>query len=58
MFSVYFLRSTLIDDMMSSARVVEKSISTADNSPSQDYAYLDDYTRNSNVTPGFKPPTV
>lgn len=58
MFSVYFWRSTLIDDMMSSARVVEKSISTADNSPSQDYAHLDDHIRNSNVTPGFKPPTV
>ena len=47
----------MIDDMMSSARVVEKSISTAD-SPSQDYAHLDDHTRNSNVTPGFKSPTV
>lgn len=48
----------MIDDMMSSARVVEKSISTADNSPSQDYAHLDDHTRNSNVTPGFKSPIV
>ncbi|PFX17593.1 hypothetical protein AWC38_SpisGene18075 [Stylophora pistillata] len=35
--------------------VVETSVTTTDNSPSQDYTHPDDHTTLSHVTPGFKP---
>ena len=38
--------------MMTSAQVVETSVSTTDNSPSQDYTHLDDQTTILRVTPG------
>ena len=44
--------------MRTSAQVVETSVTTTDNSPSQDYAHPDDQTTLLHVTPGFKPFTV
>ena len=44
--------------MMISAQVVETSVTTTDNSPSQDYTHPDDQTTLLHVTPGFKPFTV
>ena len=44
--------------MMTSAQVVETSVTTTDNSPSQDYTHPDDQTTLLHVTPGFKPFTV
>ena len=44
--------------MMTSARVVETSVTTTYNSPSQDYTHPDDQTTLLHVTPGFKPFTV
>ena len=44
--------------MMTSAQVVETSVTIAHNSPSQDYTHLDDQTTLLHVTPGFKPFTV
>ena len=44
--------------MMTSAQVVETSVTVTDNSPFQDYPHLDDHTTRSTVTPGFKPFTV
>ena len=44
--------------MMTSAQVVETSVTTTDNSPSQDYTHPDDQTTLLHVTPGFKPSTV
>ena len=41
--------------MMTSAQVVETSVTTTDNSPSQDYTHPDDQTTLLHVTPGFKP---
>ena len=41
--------------MMTSAQVVETLVTTADNSPSQDYTHPDDQTTLLHVTPGFKP---
>ena len=41
--------------MMTSAQVVETSVTVTDNSPFQDYPHLDDHTTRSTVTPGFKP---
>ena len=43
---------------MNSAQVVETSVITTDNSPSQDYTHPDDQTALFHVTPGFKPFTV
>ena len=43
---------------MTSAPVVETSVTTTDNSPSQDYTHTDDQTALLHVTPGFKPFTV
>ena len=44
--------------MMTSAQVVETSVTITDNSPSQDYTHPDDQTTLLHVTPGFKPFTV
>ncbi|PFX18188.1 hypothetical protein AWC38_SpisGene17451 [Stylophora pistillata] len=44
--------------MMTSAQVVETSVTTTDNSPFQDYTHPDDQTTPSHVTPGFKPFTA
>ena len=44
--------------MMTSAQIVETSVTTTDNSPSQDYTHPDDQTTLSRATPGFKPFTV
>ena len=44
--------------MMTSTQVVETSVTTTDNSPSQDYTHPDDRTTLLLVTPGFKPFTV
>ena len=44
--------------MMTSAQVVETSVTTTDNSPSQDYTHPDYQTTLLHVTPGFKPFTV
>ena len=44
--------------MMTSAQVVETSVTTTDNSPSQDYTHPDDQTTLLHVTPVFKPFTV
>ena len=44
--------------MMTSAQVVETSVTTTDNSPSQDYTHLDNQTTLLHVTPRFKPFTV
>ena len=41
--------------MMTSAQVVETSVTVTDNSPFQDYPHPDDHTTQSTVTPGFKP---
>ena len=41
--------------MMTSAQVVEISVTTADNSLSQDYTHLDNQTTLLHVTHGFKP---
>ena len=43
---------------MTSAQVVETSVTTTGNSPSQDYTHPDDQTTLLHVTPGFKPSTV
>ena len=44
--------------MITSARVIKKSVTATDNSPSQEhYSDLDDQTKGSNVAPGFKPTT-
>ena len=43
---------------MTSAQVVETSVTVTDNSPFQDYPHPDDHTTRSTVTPGFKPFTV
>ena len=44
--------------MMTSALVVETSVTITDNSPSKDYTHPDDQTTLLHVTPGFKPFTV
>ena len=44
--------------MMTSTQVIETSVTTTDNSPSQDYTHLDDQTTLLHVTLGFKPFTV
>ena len=44
--------------MMTSAQVVETSVTVTDNSPFQDYPHPDDHTTRSTVAPGFKPFTV
>ena len=44
--------------MMTSAQVVETSVTTTDNSPSQDYNHPDDQTTLLHVIPGFKSFTV
>ena len=41
--------------MMTSAQVVETSVTTTNNSPSQDYNHLDDQTTLLHVTSRFKP---
>ena len=46
------IHSTL---MMTSTQVVKTSVTTTENSPSQDYTPLDDQTTLLHVTPGFKP---
>ena len=43
---------------MTSAQVVETSVTVTDNSPFQDYPHPDDHNTRSTVTPGFKPFTV
>ena len=44
--------------MMTSAQVVETSVTVTNNSPSRDYSHLDDQTTQTTETPGFKPFTV
>ena len=44
--------------MMTSAQVVETSLTTTENNPSQDYTHPDNQTTLLQVTPGFKPFTV
>ena len=44
--------------MMTSAQVVERSVTITNNSPSQDYTHLDDQMTPLNVTPRFKARTV
>ena len=44
--------------MMTSAQIVEMSVTTTDKSPSQDYTHLGDQTTLLHVTPRFKPLTV
>ena len=44
--------------MMTSAQVVETSVTVTDNSPFQDYPHPNDHTTRLTVTPGFKPFTV
>ena len=44
--------------MITSAQVVETSVTSTDNSPSQDYTHPDDQTTLLHVTPGLKPSTV
>ena len=44
---------------MTTAQVVEKSVTVNNNSPIQDYVHLDDQTQPTfEMTPGFKPFTV
>ena len=43
---------------MTSAQVVETSVSVTNNSPSRDYSHLDDQTTQTTETTGFKPFTV
>ena len=52
------IRVCLLTLMMTSAQVVETSVTVTDNSPFQDYPHPDDHTTRSTVTPGFKPFTV
>ena len=40
------------------SQVVQTSVTTTDNSPSQEYTHPDDQTTLLHVTPGFKPFTV
>lgn len=40
---------------MTSAQVVEVTVTTSDNSTFQDYTHPHDQTTRSNVTPGFTP---
>ena len=44
--------------MMTVAQVFEMSVTTFDNSASQDYPHSDDKSTLSHVTPAFKPFTV
>ena len=44
--------------MMTVAQVFEMSVTTLDNSASQDYTHSDDKSTLSHVTPAFKPFTV
>ena len=44
--------------ILTSAQVVETSVTVTDNSPFQDYPHPDDHTTRSTVTPGSKPFTV
>ena len=41
--------------MMTSAQVVETSVTVTDNSPFQGYPHPDDHTTRSTVTPGLNP---
>ena len=44
---------------MTTAQVVETSVTVNNNSPIQDYVHLDDQTRPTfEMTPGFKPFTI
>ena len=43
---------------MTTAQVVETSVTVNNNSPIQDYVHPDDQTQSFEVTPGFKPFTV
>ena len=44
---------------MTTAQVVEMSVTVNNNSPIQDYVYLDDQTQPTfEMTPGFKPFTI
>ena len=43
---------------MTTAQVVETSVTVNNNSPIQDYVHPDDQTQPFEVTPGFKPFTV
>ena len=43
---------------MTTAQVVEMSVTVNNNSPIQDYVHLDDQTQPFEMTPGFKPFTV
>ena len=43
---------------MTTAQVVETSVTVNKNSPIQDYVHPDDQTQSFEMTPGFKPFTV
>ena len=43
---------------MTTAQVVETSVTVNNNSPIQDYVHLDDQTQPFEMTPGFKPFTI
>ena len=44
---------------MTTAQVVETSVTVSNNSPIQDYVHPDDQTQNTfEMTPGFKPVTI
>ena len=43
---------------MTTAQVVETSVTVNNNSPIQDYVHPDDQTQPFEITPGFKPFTV
>ena len=43
---------------MTTAQVVERSVTVNNNSPIQDYVHPDDQTQPFDMTPGFKPFTV
>ena len=43
---------------MTTAQVVETSVTVNNNSPIQDYVHLDDQTQPFEMTPGFKPFTM
>jgi len=51
--------NVVLDKKMTTAQVVETSVTVNNNSPIQDYVHLDDQTQPTfEVTPGFKTFTV
>ena len=55
-FNFVFSRQMNLTLRMTSAQVIEMSVSVTTNSPSQDYTHPDDHTLPAyHMTPGFKP---